>query len=37
MKCTPFEARVEFTEATAAGNERDIRQLLERYPHIKPL
>lgn len=38
--CTPFEARLDFTDATSEGkahNDKVARELLNKYPHIRPI
>jgi hypothetical protein len=36
-ECTPFEARVELTEALAAGKMQEVTKIRSKYSHIKPI
>lgn len=35
--CSPFEARIEYSEALNAVNLKEINRLLRKYPHLKEI
>jgi hypothetical protein len=35
--CSPFEARVEYSEALSKGSLKEINRLLTKYPHLREL
>lgn len=35
--CTPFEARIDLTEAIGKRHLNDVRRITQQYPHIQPI